>query len=286
MTLYSALCVLYFALSILYLNFQPTVWAGIMVLRSGRLFVCRKGESVLTGRIHSFESMGLVDGPGIRSVIFMQGCALRCLYCHNPDTWERESADRAKEMTAEELVKKVSRFRTYFDASGGGVTVSGGEPLLQAGFVAEFFRKCHEAGIRTCLDTAGFGNGDYDRVLSDTDLVLYDIKHYIPEKYREITGQDIRVTEQFLDAVQGKNIPVWIRHVAVPDLTDSSEHIKGLAEYIRGIRNVQRVEILPYHLLGVNKYKELGISYRLEGTVAMDFETADKLQKEMEKWLK
>lgn len=241
---------------------------------------------MLNGRIHSFESMGLVDGPGIRSVIFMQGCALRCLYCHNPDTWKCDAAEGVQEMTADELVRKVARFRTYFDASGGGVTVSGGEPLMQAAFTAEFFQKCHDQGIRTCLDTAGFGNGDYDSILSHTDLVLYDIKHYLPDKYMEITGQDIGVTLKFLEAVQEKGIPLWIRHVVVPGLTDGAEHIRGLAEYIRGIRNVQRVELLPYHLLGVNKYRELGIPYRLDGVQAMDIGTVDRLQTEVEKWLK
>ena len=243
-----------------------------------------------TGKIHSFESMGLVDGPGIRSVIFMQGCALRCLYCHNPDTWDCEceccGTDGVKVMTSDELAMKVSRFKTYFTASHGGVTVSGGEPLLQDKFVAEFFRKCHEAGIHTCLDTAGFGNGDYEDVLSQTDLVLYDVKHYEPAKYKEITGQDISGTEEFLKAVQERNIPLWIRHVVVPHLTEGEEHIRGLAEYIKGIRNVQKVELLPYHLLGVNKYKELGIPYRLDGVEAMDIETVNRLQKEVEEWLK
>lgn len=239
-----------------------------------------------TGRIHSFESMGLVDGPGIRSVIFMQGCALRCLYCHNPDTWKCDESEGVQDMTSDELVRKVARFSTYFKTSGGGVTVSGGEPLLQDGFVSEFFRKCHDRGIHTCLDTAGFGKGDYDSILSCTDLVLYDIKHYLPDKYREITGQDIKGTEEFLQAVQERNIPIWIRHVVVPGLTDSMDHIRGLAGYIRGISNVKKVELLPYHLLGVNKYRELGIPYRLEGVEAMDIGTVDMLQKEIEKWLK
>ena len=273
-------------------EFQPTVWAYICA-RTGRFF-CQhiaggKEQHMRTGKIHSFESMGLVDGPGIRSVIFMQGCALRCLYCHNPDTWEIKSETSEEcnsscvELTADELVNKVARFCTYFSASGGGVTVSGGEPLLQSEFIAEFSKKCHGRGIYTCLDTAGFGNGDYDSLLNETDLVLYDIKHYLPEEYRKITGQDIKVTESFIEAVQNKGIPLWISHVAVPGLTDGIDHIHGLADYICGIRNVMKVELLPYHILGVNKYRELNIPYSLDGVEAMDTETVEILQKELER---
>ncbi|MBQ9988809.1 MAG: pyruvate formate lyase-activating protein [Clostridia bacterium] len=218
------------------------------------------------GYLHSIESMGLVDGPGIRTVVFLSGCMLRCQYCHNPDMWaEKEGTP----ITPSELVEKLVRYKSYYQASGGGVTFSGGDPLLQPAFLAETLQKCRQNGIHTCLDTAGAGLGAYDEILSYTDLVLYDIKHYQPAEYRALTGRDIAQTEQFLAAVQAHGIPLWLRHVVVPGLTDSESHLRALADYIRAIQNVQKVELLGYHTLGVPKYQSLGVPYPLAGVAPL-----------------
>lgn len=230
-----------------------------------------------TGLIHSFESMGLVDGPGIRSVVFLQGCTLRCAYCHNPDTWACSGGTLTQ---PDALVKKLSRFQSYYARSGGGVTFSGGEPLLQPEFLAESLRLCRAAGIHTCLDTAGVGLGNYAEILAHTDLVLYDVKHYEPESYRRITGHTMDQTLPFVEALREHETPVWVRHVVVPGLTDSRAHLRGLRDYVKTLPNVQNVELLPYHLLGRNKYDVLGIPYPLEGVPAMDKTVCDKLQTE------
>ena len=228
---------------------------------------------MIKGRIHSIESMGLVDGPGIRVVVFFQGCGLRCKFCHNPDTW---SCNGGEEYTPRELVNKIVRFRSYFERSGGGVTFSGGDPLKQPEFLLETLKLCKEEGIHTCIDTAGYGNGEYDEILKYTDLVLFDIKHYTREGYKNVTLMDIDESLNFLEAMQRNNTKMWIRHVVVPGLTDGEEHIKGLKEYIKDLKNVEKVELLPYHLLGVNKYEVMGIKYPLEGVEAMDKELCNK----------
>ena len=210
--------------------------------------------------------MGLVDGPGIRCVVFLQGCGLRCRYCHNPDTW---SMAGGKEMTAEQLVKKLSRFKPYFQGRGG-VTFSGGEPLLQPEFLKEVLPLCHEAGIHTCLDTAGHGLGDYEAILRHTDLVLLDIKHYTKEGCKRVTGREMDESLRFLEAAQKAGTPLWLRHVVVPGLTDGEAHLEGLLRYIQTIRNVEKVELLPYHVLGVHKYETLGIPYPLRGVEPLD----------------
>lgn len=220
------------------------------------------------GYIHSIESMGLVDGPGIRTVIFMQGCRLRCKYCHNPDTWALTS-DKAEKFTAHELVKELLRYRPYQGADGG-VTFSGGEPLLQKDFLVESLALCKQHGIHTCIDTAGAGTGDYEKILSLTDLVLMDVKHYDSKGYRELTGSDISESERFLRTACSMNKALWIRHVVVPGLTDSEDHFKGLEEYLKTIDNIKRIELLPYHILGVSKYKAMGIPYPLENIPPMD----------------
>ena len=222
---------------------------------------------MIKGKIHSIESMGLVDGPGIRVVIFMQGCSLRCKYCHNPDTWNMEGGE---EYTPEDLIKKILRFKPYFESSGGGVTFSGGEPLKQPKFLLEMLKLCKEKGIHTCIDTAGYGNGDYDEILKYTDLVLFDIKHFTKEGYKNVTYMDINKSLEFLEAMERNNTKKWIRHVIVPGLTDGEEHIKALGEYIKTISNVEKIELLPYHLLGANKYEVLNIPYPLKGVKAMD----------------
>lgn len=226
------------------------------------------------GRIHSFESMGLVDGPGIRTVVFMQGCALRCSYCHNPDTWAFAGGT---EITPQELVKKIIRFKPYFK-DGGGVTFSGGDPLMQPDFLVETLKLCKDVGIHTTIDTAGYGRGGYEEILKYTDLVLLDIKHVTDEGYKDLTGASKRGFDEFLDAVQKAGTKLWIRHVIVPGITDSKEHILKLAGMIRNIKNVEKIELLPYHTLGVDKYKKLGIEYKLENVETMDEEDLKELE--------
>lgn len=233
---------------------------------------------MVKGNVHSIESMGLVDGPGIRVVVFLQGCALRCKYCHNPDTW---AANGGEEYTPEQLVKKIERFKTYFASSGGGATFSGGEPLRQPEFLLETLKLCKSKGINTCIDTAGYGFGDYDEILKYTDLVLFDIKHFTPEGYKNVTLMNIDESLKFLEAMKRNNTKMWIRHVVVPGLTDDVEHLKELKKYIDEIPNVEKVELLPYHLLGTNKYEGLGIKYPLENVKAMDKELIKKYQKEI-----
>lgn len=234
------------------------------------------------GRIHSFESMGLVDGPGIRTVVFLQGCTLRCAYCHNPDTW---AFSGGTEMTPQELVRKISRFKPYFK-DNGGVTFSGGEPLMQPEFLLETLKLCKEAGIHTTIDTAGYGFGNYEEILKYTDLVLLDIKHIDNEGYKSLVGKEKNPFDKFLEAVQKANIKLWIRHVVVPGITDSEEHIKKLANIIKGIKNVEKIELLPYHTLGVEKYKKLGIEYPLEDKESMDKEDLHKLEELLREELK
>lgn len=237
---------------------------------------------MIKGKIHSVESMGLVDGPGIRVVVFMQGCALRCLYCHNPDTWTLDGNKDALDFIPEELVKKISRFRSYFEKSGGGVTFSGGDPLKQPEFLKETLKLCKEAGIHTTLDTSGVGFGDYEEILKYTDLVLYDVKHLTREGYKDMTGIEIDETQKFLEACKKMGTKMWIRQVVVPGKTDSEEYIRELGKFIKTLNNVEKVELLPYHLLGVNKYETLGIKYRLEGLEAMDKEACKGLYKFLE----
>lgn len=219
----------------------------------------------MTGRIHSIESMGLVDGPGVRSVVFLQGCPLRCLYCHNPDT----QRGGGQEISAQELCRRLVRFRPYFGDSGG-VTFSGGEPLGQPEFLLECLRHLKAEGIYTCLDTSGVGLGDYGEILAHTDLVLYDVKHFDPQGYRTITGRDMDATLAFVETVRAANVPMWVRHVVVPGLTDGEDHLTALGEYIATLPGVERVELLPYHTMGVEKYRKLGIPYALEGVPPMD----------------
>lgn len=230
---------------------------------------------MITGKIHSVESMGLVDGPGIRVVVFFQGCKLRCLYCHNPDTWNK---DDGEEWTVDTVFSKIKRFKSYFSTSGGGVTFSGGDPLLQEEFLIEILKRCKEEGIHTCLDTSGVGNGNYDEILKYTDLVLYDVKHLTEKGYLNMTGLPMDETNKFLEAVKRNNTKIWVRQVVVPGMTDSEEYMQSLKEFIDTLDNVEKVELLPYHLLGVNKYENMNMKYRLDKTPAMDKEKCKELK--------
>ena len=227
------------------------------------------------GKIHSVETMGLVDGPGIRFVIFFQGCHLRCAYCHNPDTW---SLSEGQEISAQDLINKALRYKTYFKKSGGGITCSGGEPLLQPDFLLEVFKLAKEAGIHTALDTAGFGLGSYKKILHYTDLVILDIKHYSRAGYKELTGGKIEELFKFQKAVEASNKRLWLRHVVVPGITDSKEHMKNLKSLINTFKNIEKVELLPYHALAIEKYQELGINYKLAGLEGMDKKTLEELE--------
>lgn len=233
---------------------------------------------MVKGKIHSIESMGLVDGPGIRVVVFMQGCNIRCAYCHNPDTWGKNGG---MEYTPYELVEKIKKYRTYFESSGGGVTFSGGEPLLQKEFLIQTLKLCKEVGIHTTIDTAGVGDGMYEEILKYTDLVLFDIKHIDSEKYENLVKHSINESLNFLKVVQEKNKKMWIRHVVVPGITDSREHLINIKKFIDTLKNVERVELLPYHVLGSNKYEVMKMKYRLEGVEPMDKEKLKKMHKEI-----
>ncbi len=222
------------------------------------------------GRISSEESMGLVDGPGIRYVVFLQGCQLRCKYCHNPETWDMSKPSFL--LSPEELVKKVERFMPYF-GKDGGLTFSGGEPLLQPQFLKECLYLCKEKSIHTVIDTAGVSISDsktMHEILSLCDLIILDIKSSDDEKYRELTGQPIDRFKNFLALAQSLNKKLWLRQVIVPGLNDNEENIKDLAKFIKPIQNVERIELLPYKSLGESKYKKLGIKYPLAGLKDMD----------------
>ena len=216
----------------------------------------------IIGRIHSLESFGTVDGPGIRFVAFMQGCPLRCMYCHNPDTWDPHG-NCQYEMTPAQLCEEAMRYHNFIKK--GGVTVSGGEPLMQAEFVKEYFQLCHEQGLHTALDTSGFFcTGKAMDVLDHTDLVLLDIKTMDPNLYPRLTGKQQDNNLKFLDILQERNIDTWIRHVVVPTLTDDEVWLERLRQHVAQYSVVKKIEFLPYHTLGVFKYKEMGIPYPLE----------------------
>jgi pyruvate formate lyase activating enzyme len=219
------------------------------------------------GRIHSFESFGTVDGPGIRYVVFMQGCPLKCKYCHNRDTWD---VNGGKEYTVDEVLKKISSCVPYIKASNGGVTISGGEPLLQAKFITELFKKLHEMNIHTAIDTAGSIKiiPEIEELLKYTDLVLLDIKHIDNEKCINLTGTSNTNTLAFENYLEEHNIPVWIRQVLLPGYTDDEEDLKKLKNYLITLKNLKKVEILPYHDLGKFKWEELGFDYSLENVKA------------------
>ncbi len=225
----------------------------------------------MIGRIHSFESFGTVDGPGIRYVVFLQGCPLRCQYCHNPDTWEAGG----KEYSAEQVVSQALRYKNYFGEQGG-VTVTGGEPLLQIDFVLELFTLLKAKGVHTCVDTSGFTFrkkdaacvDKHEKLLAVTDLFLLDIKHIDDGKCRALTGQSNQNTLDFAEFLSEKGKKTWIRQVLVPGLTDDEADLKKTRAFIDGLKTVERVEVLPYHTMGRVKYEKLGLSYPLDGVDA------------------
>lgn len=222
----------------------------------------------MKGYIHSFESFGTVDGPGIRFVIFMKGCPLRCAYCHNPDTWTFEGA---KEYEPEEILKQVSRYKKYYGDTGG-VTISGGEPLVQIDFVIELAKLLKENNINVCIDTSGIlfseDNEKYLELIKYVDLFLLDIKHINNEEHVKLTGKENINVLKFAKFLDSNNKDVWIRHVLVPNITSNDTYLNELNEFIKTLHNVKKIEVLPYHTLGINKYEKLGIPYKLEGVEA------------------
>lgn len=228
----------------------------------------------MNGRINSIETLGTLDGPGIRFVIFMQGCKLRCKYCHNPETWN--SIGESEEISPSELIERIKRYKNYF-GEDGGVTFSGGEPLLQPEFLLECLKLCKENNINTCIDTAGVGLGEYDELLQYIDLVILDIKAIDPNEYQELTGANIQSFNMFLDAVIKNQNKLWIRQVIVPGINNTKEHILKLKEYIKNIPNVEKVELLPYKTMGVHKYAKLNIPYSLENVPELSTEELDLL---------
>lgn len=236
----------------------------------------------MTGKIHSLESFGTVDGPGLRFVIFMQGCPLRCLYCHNPDTWDIKNPAKI-ELTPEELIQEVLKYKSFIIK--GGVTVTGGEPLLQAKFIKEFFILCKKQNIHTALDTSGaIFNENAKQVLEYTDLVLLDIKSINPKTYQTLTGTKLDNTLLFLNYLEEKQIDTWVRHVIVPKYTDNESELKEMASFLSSYKVVKKVELLPYHTMGVNKYQQLGLDYKLNNTPPLPSEQLTIAKKIFSKW--
>jgi pyruvate formate lyase activating enzyme len=213
------------------------------------------------GSIHSWDISTGVDGPGTRFVLFTSGCPLRCLYCENPDTWRMRDGRR---VTVEEVMTEIAKYRDFISVAGGGVTISGGEPLLQPAFTGEILHRCRELGLHTALDTSGFlGARASDELLTDTDLVLLDIKAWNPRTYRRLTGGGLSPTLRFAERLSRLRRPVWIRFVLVPGITDADQEVDGIAAFVAGLPNVEYVDVLPFHRLGVPKYERLGIPFPL-----------------------
>lgn len=233
----------------------------------------------MNGKITEIETMGSADGPGMRLVVFLAGCKLRCLYCHNPETWKLSGYK--KEISPEEVLRLYNKYRVYYGETGG-VTFSGGEPLLQSKFVLETIKLLKQNGIHTTIDTSGVGEL-YDEILDLVDLVILDVKAVDSDEYKFITGRDISDFSEFLEKCKERNKKLWIRQVIVPNINDNEEHVLKLKEFVKGIPNVERIELLPYHTMGVSKYKDLGIEYRLDGTPNMEKEKCVELEKLLKK---
>lgn len=228
----------------------------------------------MIGHIHSTESFGTVDGPGTRFVVFFQGCPMRCKYCHNPDTWP---LDGGNEMTVEDIITLYKRNESFYE-NNGGLTTTGGEPMMQLDFLIELYERCKELGIHTCLDTSGIAfNPDspenvakVKKLLSLTDLVMLDIKHIDPEKHLELTQQHNDKILKFAEFVSEQGVDLWIRHVIVPTITDDEVYLEKLGYFIGGLKTLKALDALPYHTMGEVKYEKIGIPYPLKGIPAME----------------
>lgn len=231
----------------------------------------------MDGYIHSIESFGTVDGPGVRFVVFCQGCPMRCKYCHNPDTWE---VGKGMRVSPYELIRQYERNKAFY--SRGGITVTGGEPLLQIDFLLELFSLAKAKGIHTCIDTSGAtyrpGESAYNRKLGDlmaiTDLVMLDIKHIDPTAHEVLTGLKNDGILAFARFLEERGVPLWVRHVVVPGITDDPDQLERLGRFIAGLSNLRAIDVLPYHTMGESKYCEMGIPYPLSGVPALDKEQA------------
>ncbi len=227
----------------------------------------------MQGRIHSLESFGTVDGPGVRFVVFVQGCPMRCAYCHNPDTWEMNAGTL---MEPSEIIAQYERNASFY--KGGGITVTGGEPLMQVDFLIELFTLAKEKNIHTCIDSSGIAfNPDntallekLDHLMTLTDLVMLDIKHIDPEKHKELTAQPNTNILKFAAYLDEKHVDMWIRHVVVPGITDDDTYLFQLGYFIGQFSNLKALDVLPYHTMGVTKYEKLGIEYKLKDVPPMD----------------
>ncbi|MBQ7981544.1 MAG: pyruvate formate lyase-activating protein [Oscillospiraceae bacterium] len=222
----------------------------------------------MNGYIHSIESCGTVDGPGIRYVVFMQGCPMRCKYCHNPDTW---SYDSGRKVTVDEIMDGWESCKEFLN--NGGITVTGGEPLMQIEFVTELFEEAKRRGVHTCLDTSGITFSrdrktleQFDRLLNSTDIVMLDIKHIDNEKHIDLTGQDNTAILNFAKYISEKGVEIWVRHVVVPNITDNEEYLFQLGFFIGGLRTLKALDVLHYHDMGKAKYEQLGMEYPLADT--------------------
>ncbi|MDY3655973.1 MAG: pyruvate formate-lyase-activating protein, partial [Ruminococcus callidus] len=231
----------------------------------------------MEGHIHSTESFGTVDGPGIRFVVFFQGCPMRCLYCHNPDTWTVGGGDQNLR-SVESLLKEYDGIKEFLH--DGGITATGGEPLLQMPFLTELFEAAKKKGIHTCLDSCGITfrqerRTEFDRLMAATDLVMLDIKHIDDAEHQKLTGQSNKHILEFAEYLKEKNVPVWIRHVVVPTITLNDEYLYRLGYFIGGLDNLKALDVLPYHTMGEVKYQNLGIDYPLKGIPAATKEEAE-----------
>lgn len=242
----------------------------------------------MKGYIHSTESCGTVDGPGIRFVVFFQGCPMRCLYCHNPDTWQPHVGET---MSVDEILKMFNSKKEFY--KNGGITCTGGEPLMQIDFLIELFETCHDQGIHTCLDTSGITfneNPDYlkkmDRLLAVTDLVMLDIKHIDPVKHVKLTSQPNDMILKFAHYIDDKGIEIWIRHVVVPSITQNDKYLYQLGQFIATLKNLKALDVLPYHTMGKVKYDNLGYDYPLEDIEPLSKEDAIKARNVILKGMK
>jgi pyruvate formate lyase activating enzyme len=218
----------------------------------------------VSGRIHSIETGGMVDGPGLRFVVFLQGCPLRCQYCHNPDTWKKSGG---RETTSSEIVWEACKYRTWMETSGGGITLTGGEPLFQPEFTLDIIRKAHEKGLHVALDTSGFAPAAKARAcLEEADLILLDIKAASPLLHKRVTGVESHPIRDNLEFLKRIGKPLWIRHVVVPGLTDEEKDLDALLELVKSIPSLEKLELLPFYKMGEDKWKEEGIPYSLTDT--------------------
>jgi len=249
---------------------MATVLSGAMTSVPARL---------RTGRIHSVETCGAVDGPGLRYVVFTQGCLLRCRYCHNPDTW---ALQEGRVETVENLMRDIESYIPFMQFSGGGVTVTGGEPLLQPDFVAGLFEECHKRGIHTALDSNGFQLPEKAMpALEHTDLVLLDLKQLNPKRHRALTSVDHTRILSFARLLSDLEIPMWIRYVVVPGWSDAPEDVELLADFVSTLNGVEKVELLPYHLMGKNKWEVMGLPYTLEGVEPPTQEVMERIRRQL-----